>query len=191
MDPSIRLSHAVFYRDVSKLLKDLGDVAKHWCWCHRSSHWRCPKSNFIYSVSNHGWWGLVQISAYVHFHDLFTPVLHIHGCHSFHIHCTQDDDRLAEHLIRTKQTIYYKRWRSWSPRSGGHQPRDGFPPQEDEVKEAIGQPSNGKAPGVETIPAEVCKAGSPSPHQQTDRALSVILGKGSDLSRGKASIIHL
>ena len=35
------------------------------------------------------------------------------------------------------------------------------PPQEDEVKEAIGQLSNGKAPRADTIQAEVYKAGSP------------------------------
>ena len=66
------------------------------------------------------------------------------------------------------------------------------PPQEDEVKEAIGQLSNGKAPGADALWAEVYKTGSPPIISQLTKLFQSFWEKGQILHELKdTSVIHL
>ena len=66
------------------------------------------------------------------------------------------------------------------------------PTQEEEVKEAVGQLSNGKAPEADAIPAEVNKAGSPPIISKLTELFQSFWERGQIFQEVKyASIIHL
>ena len=66
------------------------------------------------------------------------------------------------------------------------------PPTEDEVKKAIGQLTNGKAPGPDAIPAEIYKVGGPATMQRLTEIFQTMWNRGQVPQQLKdAHVVHI